>query len=265
VSRPVPVAPAPLVPWVQFTAPVPATHLPLICFHHAGGSASFFRGWIPKLADRGIDVWPVQLPGRENRYHEPVVTDLAALTATLTRFLAGHLADRPFALYGHSAGAWMACAFAMRLADIGMAPPRHIFVAASRPPSHPDPDTPIHLMPPLPLLAKLRSYGGIHPDILASPEVVEMVLTTARADLGLVERASWPTSAWLDCPVTAVGGAEDRNVPTELLPDWRAITRGTFDHAVVPGGHFPTPAAEARLLALLSAALDEHRPSGRPA
>jgi medium-chain acyl-[acyl-carrier-protein] hydrolase len=252
MSRPGNVAVPALTPWIQFAEAAPKTHLPLICFHHAGGGASFFRDWIPRLAARGITVWPVQLPGRENRFHEPVATNLAALTATVTRFLTGHLDERPYAMYGHSMGAWAACAVAMRLADIGMPPPRHIFVAASRPPNHPDPDSPIHQLPAVALLKKLQSYGGMHPDILASPEIVEMILATTRADLKLVETTSWPTGAWLDCSVTAVGGFTDHNVPVELLPHWRVITRGRFDHAVIPGGHFPTASAETILLDVLA-------------
>lgn len=241
-------------PWVQYARAVVDPQVRLLCFHHAGGAASSYRQWPSLLGTRGIEVWPVQLPGRESRGSEPLRTDLAALTATLVELFAPAL-DRPYAMYGHSAGALVAYAFALHTAATGVPTPKHLFLGAQRPLSHPDPDYPIHRLPTDALLVKLQEFGGMPTEILNEPDLVEMTLRTVRADLQLVETATWPQDQVLDCPLSVFGGIADHTVPVEVLPAWRPVTRGPFDVTVLPGGHFLGPAAEYRLLEVLDRAL----------
>src|SRR5258708_29308534 len=42
----------------------------LLCFHHAGGSATMYRKW-PELITSAIEPIAVQLPGRAERFGEP--------------------------------------------------------------------------------------------------------------------------------------------------------------------------------------------------
>ncbi|MEV4112091.1 alpha/beta fold hydrolase [Nonomuraea sp. NPDC049695] len=241
--------------WVQFAKPGAWEPTVLICFHHAGGGASFYRSWPAAFAGRGIEVWPVQLPGRESRHAEARITDLARLIDAMLPELAAGLAGRPYLLYGHSAGALVACAFALAMTGAGLAGPRHVVVGACRPPSRPDPDAPIHLLPPDRLPAKLMSYGGLPPEAHDFPDLVDQVMAAMRDDLRLVETAAWPGGPWLDCPVTAVGGIEDVNVPVDVLPHWREITSGPFVTHRLPGGHFPAGGATQRLQGVIWNAL----------
>jgi surfactin synthase thioesterase subunit len=39
----------------------------LFCFHYVGGGASIFQSWLHKLPS-DIEVYAVQLPGRETRF-----------------------------------------------------------------------------------------------------------------------------------------------------------------------------------------------------
>lgn len=236
--------------WVRYARPAPGAHTVLLCFHHAGGAASAYRGWPARLEAQGVEVWPVQLPGRENRRSEPLRTDLAALVGEL---LDDVRLDRPYALFGHSVGASVAVAVADGAARRGLPAPRRLFLSAHRPMTHPDPDFPIHRLDDDRLLAKLDSYGGL-PAFL-DPELVALTLPVVRADLTLAETAGWLRAAQLDCPVTVIGGSSDATVPIGLLPAWRALTTGPFEITVLPGGHFRPQAAEDKLLEVLGSAL----------
>ncbi|MFT9821162.1 thioesterase II family protein, partial [Lysinibacillus sp. NPDC056185] len=123
-----------LAPWIAYARPVPGSGPVLVCCHHAGGAASAYRGWAAPLAGHGIEVWPVQLPGREARYGEPTTTDLPAVVTALTGLLREQVAGRPYALYGHSAGAMLAYGLALAASAAGHGP-RHLFTGACRPPS----------------------------------------------------------------------------------------------------------------------------------
>jgi surfactin synthase thioesterase subunit len=197
----------------------------------------------------------VQLPGRESRFAEPLSTDLAAVTGTLADLVHKSLAGREYAVYGHSAGAMLAYRFALAAVAGGRPGPCHVFLGACRPPSRLDPDFPLHRLERDRFLARLFGYGRMPNEILAYPDMVEIVLATARADLELVEAPAWSPDMRIHCPVTALGGVADAAVPADTLPDWREITTAAFECIVLPGGHFPAPSAEQQLLEVISRGL----------
>lgn len=238
-------------PWIRYARAVPDCGMVLVCFPHAGGAASAYRGWVAALADYGIEVWPVQLPGREGRFSDPFATDLAAITVELAGLLHENLAGRPYAIHGHSAGAAMAYALALGAGSGGRSGPHHLFLGACRPPSRPDPEYPIHKMAREPFLRRMAGYGRMPAEIFAYPDIAERMIVTTRADLRLVETHGWSPDMLVHCPVTAFGGIADQTVPVETLADWHTITTGAFDRVVLPGGHFPQPAAEQQLLEVI--------------
>jgi surfactin synthase thioesterase subunit len=243
-----------LQPWVQYVHAQPRADTVLVCFPYAGGAASAYRDWARRLADHGIEVWPVQLPGRESRFREALSVDLPEVTARVTVLLERHLGDRPYAVFGHSAGAYMGHLLAAHGSQRSR-PPLHLFVSASRPPSRPDPDFPIHRLPREAFLAKMFGYGRMPAEVLDHPDLAELVIATARADLQLVETHPWPDGPDLDCPVTAFVGSADSSVPVDTQPEWGRVTRGAFTRVVLPGGHFPPAPSQAQMLEVIRRAL----------
>jgi pyochelin biosynthetic protein PchC len=84
--------------WIRAPRRGPRAESRLVCFPHAGGSAGYFRPLALRFdADApGVDVLAAQHPGRQDRFREPVVTDIGRLADRLTDVLAGRLAT-PFA------------------------------------------------------------------------------------------------------------------------------------------------------------------------
>src|SRR4029077_2626378 len=80
--------------------------LRLLCFHHAGGSASMYRHW-PRLLPPSIEPIAVQLPGRADRFGEPAFDRMVSLVDELVEVLKP-LLDRPFACFGVSMGSRVA-------------------------------------------------------------------------------------------------------------------------------------------------------------
>src|SRR6478736_8822895 len=70
-------------------------HIRLFCFHYAGASASIFRSWDEAMPD-GIEVVAVQLPGREYRLDEALLTDAHEIARLITEILP---LDKPFAFF----------------------------------------------------------------------------------------------------------------------------------------------------------------------
>ncbi|HET8840857.1 MAG TPA: thioesterase domain-containing protein, partial [Ktedonobacteraceae bacterium] len=90
-------------PWIAYHQASSQATLRLFCFPYAGGCASIFRTWIGHLPSE-VEVCPIQLPGRENRWKETPLTNLSELIQEILQSLPPYL-DKPFAFFGHSMGA----------------------------------------------------------------------------------------------------------------------------------------------------------------
>src|SRR6516162_1128526 len=114
--------------------PSPSLTQRLFCFPYAGAVAAVFQLW-PDHLPPDLEVCIPCLPGRDARLDEPAASDMAPLVASLAQDVLPWLSV-PYALFGHSMGAFIAFDLAHELSDLG-SPPAHLFVSAQRGPSLP--------------------------------------------------------------------------------------------------------------------------------
>lgn len=208
----------------------------LFCFPYAGGSASLYRSWTTGLSPT-IEVCPVQLPGREDRWHEPPLNDLSALVTALTEGLSPFL-EPPFAFFGHSMGAFIAFELARQLRREDRPAPALLIASGARAPQIPDPDPQAHRLPADELLTEMQRLEGIPQELRNHPELVALLLPTLRADLALCENYSYVAEPPLACPLAVYGGHQDSKVPPEHLSGWQHQTSSAFRLRMFPGNHF---------------------------
>jgi medium-chain acyl-[acyl-carrier-protein] hydrolase len=244
--------------WTRFTLPVTSPRVRLICLPCAGGGATAYRSWVRDLATAGIDVWPVQLPGRENRFEEDLPGSMDDLVQKLLDELGPALRTVPYALFGHSMGASIALALAHGARSRGLPGPVRLFPSAGRPPNRPDPDPPAHSLPKAEFAERLRAYdaGSL---LLREPELLDMFLPKLRDDFALFETYRPPAGEPLDCPFTVLGGLDDTSVPAALLPAWADYTRGAFEVRLVAGGHLFLESAREAVVRLVRGRLVPER------
>jgi len=101
--------------WIDYLKPNPRANVRLFCFPYAGGGASIFRTWANDVPT-GVEVCPVQLPGRESRLIEQPFTRLSSLVQALAQAISPYL-DVPFAFFGHSMGALISFELLVSFAD----------------------------------------------------------------------------------------------------------------------------------------------------
>jgi medium-chain acyl-[acyl-carrier-protein] hydrolase len=224
----------------------------LFCLPHAGAGASVYWEWAPLLAP-DVAIVPIQLPGRESRYKEPLRRAVFALTADLIRPLADR-ARPDFALFGHSMGALIAYELARALVARGT-PPRRLFVSGQRAPHLDPPRRDVHLLPAPELLAVMEELEGTSPEVLAQPELVELLLPVMRADLEVCEAYHHAHEAALPVPITTLGGLSDPSVSVEEMRAWQHLTSAGFEAKFFPGGHFYLHTARDDVIAALLARL----------
>lgn len=223
--------------WLPLHAFPDVGGLPLFCLPHAGGGASAFRAWLGRMP--GVDVLPVQPPGREARLREAPYEQMATLTAELAGVITEAAGSRPFAVYGHSLGALVAFETLREIRRRGGEQPVQLFVSGCVAPHCPIEDgPPVMGMTQPQLVQMLRQLGGTPDWLLADPEVLRMILPAVQADFSVKETYAYSAEAPLDVPVTVLSSTSDPRAPHEWQQRWREQTSAGFSLHTLPGGHF---------------------------
>lgn len=217
--------------WLRRFHSSPDAAARLVCFPHAGGSASYFFALSAALSP-AVDVLAVQYPGRQDRHGERRVENLRELADGVRDALAG-AADLPLAFFGHSLGATLAFEVARTR------PPTHLFASGRRAPSRQRPaDEYVHRLDDTGIIAELRRLSGASNPILADPELRALFLPTLRSDYRAIETYRPGPGVTVDCPITAITGDADPVTTVDNASAWQTHTTGDFALHVLPGGHF---------------------------
>jgi surfactin synthase thioesterase subunit len=236
--------------WFATLVRRPYAPIRLLCLPHAGSGAGAYRRW-PAAFGSSVEVSALQLPGRESRIHETPAVDPAEVADAVRR-----AADRPYALFGHSMGARLGFEVTRRLQDQGGPLPVRLYVSACRPPD-------AHGLGPYEelvdrddadLLRGAAAAGGIPSEILASPEMCELILPPLRADLAWLAGLEYRPRPPLPVALVGFAGAGDPMVPPPAMAGW-ARHGSQFQQHVLPGDHFYVHSAVDALSRLISADL----------
>lgn len=229
------VASSPSTPWIipppqRFDAP-----LRLFCFPPAGAGAFLFRPWLT-YSSAEIEIFAIQLPGREHRLKEPCFTQLEPLIQALTEAVIPTLEQGKFAFFGHSMGALIAFELTRELRRQGSVLPEHLFVCGRRAPQIPI-DHPLYPESDSILIEALRQYGGTPEAVLQNADLMELFLPIFRSDLRVNEKYQYQSKIPLELPITMFGAMNDSVATPEQFEQWKEHTSARFDLQLFEGGH----------------------------
>lgn len=234
-------------PWATCLKPRVSPRLRLFCFPYLGGGTNIFRGW-PDGLPTDVEVWAVQLPGRERRMAEAAIGSLAVLADRVAEGITPLLTGR-YALFGHSMGALVSFEVARRLRA---RPPEVLVVSAnSAPQLERSREVPRHRLSDAELVEELARLDGTPPEVLEHKELLEIMLPLLRADFEAIDTYAYTPEPPLSCRMSAYGGLQDVHIPPAGIEAWREQTTGAFRVRMFDDGHFFVNTQRAALLAEL--------------
>ncbi|MFI2185193.1 thioesterase II family protein [Streptomyces sioyaensis] len=252
-STSVPAA-ATAVPERVVLAARPQASLRLYAVPPAGAGPDCYLRWVPLLPP-WIELCSVALPGRGTRAGEPSLTDPVYLSARLAAVLDDWTDPRPFAVFGHSAGALLAYEATRHLRRTHGRPPALLAVSSLSAP-HIDAYT-ADLPPRLTAgLAGLRELVGPIPEqLLADARLMAAACTPLLADLLLLLHYRHHPEPPLPVPLALYGGEHDPVTGLRQLRAWNDLVTTPACAQLFPGGHSYLQTATKELVGHLAGVL----------
>ena len=208
----------------------------LFCFPHAGGSASFFRKWAEQLLDQ-VNLYSLQLPGREERFSEPCVKDIHILVDLLTEIFLPKL-DSKFIFFGHSIGALICFELAKSLYKVENICPSHLILSSHMPPSIPFVEH-VSDLPNKQFINHLFKYEALPREIIQNKEILKLFLPFIRADFSLSESYKYyNVTSPLPAPITIWYGCYDDTINIVEIDKWGLETTVPINLKKFKGNHF---------------------------
>ncbi|MDQ0505098.1 thioesterase II family protein [Xanthobacter agilis] len=211
----------------------------LVLLPHAGGSVAAlpWRARLPRAVAEGVV--DLELPGHGRRFGAPFAPSLRALAAALAADIRAAVGDVPVLFQGHSMGALLAYEIARERCAQGGAVAGLVLSgrAAPRWPAARD-APPRHLCADAVLVDELRRLGGTPAEVLAAPDLMDLVLPVVRDDFRLVETYRWEPGPRLRVPAVVLGGRDDPATSPAALAAWGEVITGPLRVEHWPGGHF---------------------------
>lgn len=221
--------------WIRRFHHEPNSRVTLVCFPHAGGSASFFYP-VSDALQSTLQVVALQYPGRQDRRQEQPLTTIAELADESFAALRP-LMDRPLAFFGHSMGATLAFEVAVRMQRELAAAPVTLFASARRAPSRHRVET-VHQRDDDGIVAELKNLSGTDSRIMGDEELLRMILPAIRSDYTAAETYRYQPGPMLDCPIVTLVSDSDPKVTVDEAQSWADHTTGGFELHTFSGGHF---------------------------
>jgi surfactin synthase thioesterase subunit len=222
----------------------------LVCFPWSGAGASAYR-FLAGALPAQVELYAVQLPGREERFHEKKLVRMAEVVEHVLPDLLP-LADRPLYLFGHSLGALVAYEVALGLRAATGIEPDGLIVSGHGSPHHASStNRNWHAASDADFTAHIAQLGGTSRAILDNPAMFNMLLPCIRADYELRETYRPVTTAPFSCSLQICAGTQDSLVSAETMGGWLRYSSGSQGLHWFDGDHFYLTAHASALTARL--------------
>lgn len=207
----------------------------LVCFPHAGGSASAFRSWLPELSS-DMELHAIQLPGRQKRILEPPLRELHETVEKLLGAITPILGPNT-TFFGDCTGALIAYETLNAARAAGLPVPGRLIISCCRAPNLQCRHVLLHRLSDEDLIAQIRRLSFAPEWLLNDATALRSFLPLLRCDFELAETYTHRPSEPLSIPVTAIAGLHDTITPECDVHAWQSFTSARFEYVSLDGHH----------------------------
>jgi surfactin synthase thioesterase subunit len=207
----------------------------LVCFPFAGGGKYCYNA-LKDMAGDKINFIACELPGRGERSMEKLLTDMGSMVGDLVRQVQAKITG-PYAIFGHSMGALLACLVAKEIKRRSLGGPDHLFLTGCGRPTKELHRDQFHKLPKAEFIRIVKDLGGMQSELLENEEFFSFYEPILRADFQAIETYEWRYSEPLDIDISVVVGTEDK-VTREEAMRWQEETTGEVTVERLAGDHF---------------------------
>jgi surfactin synthase thioesterase subunit len=207
----------------------------LICFPFSGASA---YSYVPfkKFLPPGIDLIPLELPGRGKRLKEPLLKNIESMVDDLFRQLRPFL-QKPFSFYGHSMGTVLSYRMVHRLRQQGLPQPDYLFMSGRYGPSVKEDEPHNHSLPPAEFKKKLKEMGGTPDELMQDEQLLDFFEPILRADFQGLDEYVYQETEPLDIPIVVMLGDEEK-ITSDQAMAWQCESSRPIEVKWFKGKHF---------------------------
>ncbi|KIY04109.1 uncharacterized protein Z520_00801 [Fonsecaea multimorphosa CBS 102226] len=221
-------------PWFIRRKSANGFHQRVVCFHSMGTGASLFTPFLMDPPD-GLDAIAVQLPGRETRADEAILTNMSEIVAGILGEMETTVGV-PHVFWGHSFGGIIAFEVLKALRRQGKPLPRLLVTGTIAPHL-------VRLWKKRDVLLRILAED-YSPDYLLAvsryvdnADFVRSILPLMRRDTPLLLGYQFDEEEILDVPITAFAARQDDMVYPDEVAAWRTYTK-EFKLVEVDGDHW---------------------------
>lgn len=206
-----------------------------IFLHHAGGDKYAWRRFSDALP-AGITPVALELPGRGDRFTEPLLQDMDSITTDLFGQILPHV-TQPYVLVGKSMGALSGYLLLHRLMSLGLSLPVHVIFGSRKCPASYARHVKIAHENSTDFWKGVEAYGGLPAALLEHPELKELYEPILRADFAALEQYTYSSRAVIPVSATIMTGKSD-SILLDDTKGWKDKFSGPIEFMSLPGGHF---------------------------
>ena len=199
-----------------------------------GGNETSYQKFEQYL-DKKIKMINGEAPGHGRRIKEPLLKNMYLIADTyFDQFK--NLIKEPYAIYGHSMGAYIGHLMIQRIVDEKLPLPKHFFITSKVAPSR-NYNKKRSIYTDEQFVRHLRDLKGMPDAILGNEELLKIFLPIIRSDFDALDLYKYKAREPYPVDMTLMGGTHE-DVTDEQLTDWKKETNGTFSFERLEGYHF---------------------------
>ncbi len=207
----------------------------IILLHHAGGDKYSFNNLIRMLPPQ-IEGIALEVPGRGDRFGEPLLTDTDAIINDMYKQLTPYI-QRPYMMLGFSMGTLVAFLLMEKIRNAGKSLPTHTFMFARESPDYFIGQFDQYKYESKAFWDCIVNFGGVPKALLQHPELMELYEPIMRADFEALGKYVYQEVKPFNVNATVVLGEKDK-VKDEHAKTWQKHFIPEIEMVKMDGGHF---------------------------